>query len=295
MLDHRLFLIRRRATRVGYAARTPRSALRGTAAEVRRMALKRTAVGVSSEPKGASNDVADDAGGAGWAGVVTAEMRLQILMSEHASLTASRSLAWNESFSRGGMFLSSLSGVIVGLALIAQGSGFGDAFVIFAMVLLPIALFIGVTSYVRMGAANYTDAVCVVGMNRIRAGYLEIAPDLERFLVMSPFDDADGIDQTMTSPPGGSRMLQLIAGSPTLVGVLDAVIAGALASLVGLRLGLSTPSIGLMGVVAFIVTIAAHAQYAAQNIRRSVASFLPAFPRPAPRDAAPAEDAPAPR
>jgi hypothetical protein len=259
------------------------------------MALKRTAVGVSSEPKGASNDVADDAGGAGWAGVVTAEMRLQILMSEHASLTASRSLAWNESFSRGGMFLSSLSGVIVGLALIAQGSGFGDAFVIFAMVLLPIALFIGVTSYVRMGAANYTDAVCVVGMNRIRAGYLEIAPDLERFLVMSPFDDADGIDQTMTSPPGGSRMLQLIAGSPTLVGVLDAVIAGALASLVGLRLGLSTPSIGLMGVVAFIVTIAAHAQYAAQNIRRSVASFLPAFPRPAPRDAAPAEDAPAPR
>ena len=251
------------------------------------MTLERTTIGAPSEPQDASPSMV-----AGVAGAVTAEMRLQILMSEHASLTATRSLAWNESFSRAGIFLSSLSGVIVGLALIAQGSGFGDAFVIFAMVLLPVVLFIGVTSYVRMGAANYTDAVCVVGMNRIRAGYLEIAPDLERFLVMSPFDDAEGIDQTMTSPPGGSRVLQFVAGSPTLVGVLDAVVAGALGALVALQLGLSTPLIGLTGIVVFVVTIAAHAQYAAQNIRRSIASFAPSFPRPPRSNAAAAQGPP---
>jgi hypothetical protein len=47
-------------------------------------------------------------------------MRLQILSTEHWSLLASRSLAWNESFSRGGMFLATLSGAIVALALVAQ-------------------------------------------------------------------------------------------------------------------------------------------------------------------------------
>jgi hypothetical protein len=51
---------------------------------------------------------------------VSPQMRLQILSTEHWSLLASRSLAWNESFSRGGMFLATLSGAIVALALVAQ-------------------------------------------------------------------------------------------------------------------------------------------------------------------------------
>jgi len=46
---------------------------------------------------------------------VSPAMRLQILSTEHWSLLASRSLAWNESFSRAGMFLSTLSGAIVAL------------------------------------------------------------------------------------------------------------------------------------------------------------------------------------
>src|SRR5881409_1123072 len=41
---------------------------------------------------------------------VSPAMRLQILSTEHWSLLASRSLAWNESFSRAGMFLTTLTG-----------------------------------------------------------------------------------------------------------------------------------------------------------------------------------------
>ena len=44
-------------------------------------------------------------------------LQLQVLSTEHWSLLASRSLAWNESFARAGMFLSALSGAIVALAL----------------------------------------------------------------------------------------------------------------------------------------------------------------------------------
>ncbi|HEY4748751.1 MAG TPA: hypothetical protein VIH38_14345, partial [Steroidobacteraceae bacterium] len=70
-------------------------------------------------------------------------MRLQILSTEHWSLLASRSLAWNESFSRAGMFLTTLTGAIVALALVAQASAFGEAFTLFALVILPVVLFIG--------------------------------------------------------------------------------------------------------------------------------------------------------
>ena len=132
---------------------------------------------------------------------VSPSMRLQILSTEHWSLLASRSLAWNESFSRAGMFLTTLTGAIVALALVAQASAFGDGFTLFALVNLPIVLFIGVATFMRLGVANYHEALCVVGMNRIRAAYLELAPDLARYFVMSAHDDPRGIGITMGCSP----------------------------------------------------------------------------------------------
>src|SRR2546426_715535 len=106
-------------------------------------------------------------------------MRLQILSTEHWSLLASRSLAWNESFSRAGMFLSTLTGAIVALGLVGGATGFGEAFVLFALVILPVVLFIGLATWIRLGASNYHEALCVIGMNRIRAAYLVITIALE--------------------------------------------------------------------------------------------------------------------
>src|SRR3989442_1874995 len=87
--------------------------------------------------------------GAGQADTVTPAMRLQILSTEHWSLLASRALAWDEAFSRAGMFLTTLTGAIVALALVAQASAFADAFTLFALVILPVLLFIGVEPLVR--------------------------------------------------------------------------------------------------------------------------------------------------
>ena len=47
-------------------------------------------------------------------------LRVQMLATEHWSLLATRSLSWNEAFSRASMFLSLLSGAVVALALVAQ-------------------------------------------------------------------------------------------------------------------------------------------------------------------------------
>src|SRR2546430_2582109 len=80
-------------------------------------------------------------------------LRLQILSTEHWSLLASRSLAWNESFSRAGMFLATISGAIVALALVAQASDFGRGFRLFALAILPVVLFVGVGTVLRRGLA----------------------------------------------------------------------------------------------------------------------------------------------
>src|SRR6476646_5520409 len=62
---------------------------------------------------------------------------LQILSTEHWSLLATRSLSWNESFARAGLFLSVLSATAVALALVGQATGFNDHFTAFALVMLP--------------------------------------------------------------------------------------------------------------------------------------------------------------
>src|SRR2546425_11914439 len=210
-------------------------------------------------------------------------MRLQILSTEHWSLLASRALAWNESFSRAGMFLTTLTGAIVALALVAQASAFGEGFTLFALVILPVVLFIGVATSIRLGASNYHEALCVVGMNRIRAAYLQLAPDLERYFVMSAHDDFPGIGVTMGVQPGGGRgfwLAQMLAGTPTVVAILNAVLVGAILAIAALRIGAPSSTVLLVGAVVFVIAVAAERWYAQRALAKIQAGHRPMFPTP---------------
>ena len=213
-------------------------------------------------------------------GDVPPALRLQILSSEHWSLLASRSLAWNESFSRTGMFLSTLSGAIVALALVAQASAFGEGFTIFALVILPVVLFIGVTTYMRLSGSNYHDVLCVVGMNRIRAAYLEVAPELTRYFVMSAHDDVRGVRLTQGVQPGGGPMqaAHFLAATPVLVVVINGVIGGVIAALLVVRAGAAT-GVGVgFGALGFLVVLGLHSLYARRMIALALHGYQPLFP-----------------
>jgi hypothetical protein len=218
----------------------------------------------------------------GETGPTPVQIRLQILSTEHWSLLASRGLAWNESFSRAGMFLSTLSGSLVALGLIGGIDGFGDAFVVASLVVLPVDLFVGIGTWMRMGATNYHDAIAIVGMNRIRAGYLEIAPELEPFFVMGVHDDAAGVGTTMAVPPGTPPFVHLIAATPTLVMVLNGVVAGAIAAVLLARFGRLDGAPTVLGsVIVAVLVVGSQLQSARRNIRRSQAAINPMFPTPA--------------
>lgn len=209
------------------------------------------------------------------------QVRLQILSTEHWSLLASRGLAWNESFARASMYLSTLSGALVALGLIASVGGLGDAFYVVALVVLPVVLFVGVGTWYRMGATNYHDAIAVAGMNRIRAAYLEIAPDLEPYFVMGVHDDAPGIGITMAVPPGTSPFAHLIAGTPTLIMVLNGVVSGAIVAIALLRLAHAEPALALLvALVTAIAVIAVEFRSARGKIRRGQQALAPMFPTP---------------
>jgi hypothetical protein len=205
-------------------------------------------------------------------------LQLQVLSTEHWSLLASRSLAWNESFSRAGMFLSALSGAIVALALVAQATAFGEGFRIFALVILPVVLFIGLTTLVRLGIANYHDALTVIGMNRIRAAYFERVPEVQRYFVMPGTDDDDAAWRAMGMDPAMPIPLTLMASAPTVIGVVNAVIAASIAAIAALQFGTDTAGALIAGAIGFVVMFAIQVGFGAREALRQRPDFAPMFP-----------------
>ncbi len=205
-------------------------------------------------------------------------VRLQILSTEHWSLLATRSMTWNESFARAQMFLSILSAAVVALALVAQAMQFGEGFEVFALVILPVVCFLGVASFVRLVAANNDEVRWVVGMNRIRAKYLELAPELEDVFVTGHTDDQRGVMVTggwADSP----RLLGLVT-TPAVVGVVDGVVAAVIVFIgADLTTGHAKPlAAALLGGAAFVVWVVCVRAYIARSLWRSTVLPNPTYP-----------------
>ena len=158
-------------------------------------------------------------------------LRVQILATEHWSLLATRSMTYGEVFSRASIFLTVVSASVVALALVAQATDFGDGFYVFALLVLPVVLFIGVATYVRLIDTQIEDAWLVFGMNRLRHAYIEIAPELEPYFVTGLYDDEQGLFETY-GPGADIRLSRLLASTSVLVGMIVAALAGVVGGLV---------------------------------------------------------------
>ena len=191
-------------------------------------------------------------------------LRVQMLATEHWSLLATRSLSWNEAFARAGMFLSLLSGAVVSLALVAQATAFGEGFVLFALLILPVVLFVGLATYVRLLEINNEDYVWVKGMNRLRGAYLEIDPDIARHFVSGATEDAVGIFRTYGATDEDLQRADWFHGfvtTPATIGFVNAMVAAVLAAIVVVQLSMAMVSAAAVGVLVFFVTAAALGYY----------------------------------
>ncbi len=214
----------------------------------------------------------------GDAGPLDDPRALQILTTEHWSLLATRSLSWNESFSRAGLFLSVLSATAVALALVAQATAFGSGFIAFALVMLPVDLFIGLATFTRLDEVNAEDVIWVAGMNRLRRAYDEIRPGLLPFFITGSHDDDAGLERTYGIHRPGSPFLHWLVTMPGMVAVIDAVLAALIVGLILMLPGMSmVPAIGV-GIGVGIVVGAVLALRSRQGIIWLHRAFRPRFP-----------------
>jgi hypothetical protein len=211
---------------------------------------------------------------------VTDAVRVQILATEHWSLLATRSMTWNEVFSRASMFITVLSAAVVALALVAQATAFGPGFRVFALLVLPIVLLVGVATVIRLGDANSDDFGLVIGMNRLRHAYLELAPELEPYFMTAHHDDeasvmlSYGLNQRF-------RLSRFLAGTPNLVAAITIVVAGVLAALIADTLGAPDVVDVVVGVVTALAAAAAFGMLAFRTIAAGLRAHHPRFPQKA--------------
>ena len=205
---------------------------------------------------------------------------LQILTTEHWSLLTARTLAYNEAFTRGGMFLSFLSTSFVALALASSAMSFERPFLIIAAVVLGFDLIIGLTTYGRIIGANQDDMRAVHGMSRLRHGYTQIAPIVTPYFTTGVNDDMRGIMMSYGSPPksGIGMFLYGLTTSGGMISLIVSLVAGVLAGVLMLLFGAGGDLALIVGIGGTVVAFAAITGLSSGTVARRQADLDTLFP-----------------
>ena len=216
---------------------------------------------------------------------------ISILSTEHWSLLTSRSLAYNEAFTRGGMFLSFLSMSFVALALFSSAMSFGDEFLTVAAVVLAFDLLIGLVTYGRIIGANEDDMRAVHGMARIRHAYTEIAPLVAPYFTSPTHDDPAGIGLAYgnqeTSFPG--VLWYGLTTSGGMIGLILSLVGGVEAAVLALLFGIEGGAALLVGIGGAIVVFGLLVGFSVGRVPAAQRQLPVMFPTPTERDPASAE------
>lgn len=214
---------------------------------------------------------------------LTDQRVVQILSTEHWSLLSSRSLAYNEAFTRGGLFLTFLSMSFVALALFSSAMSFGDDFLIVAAVVLAFDFIIGLMTYGRILGANVDDLRAVHGMARIRHAYTQIAPVTTPYFTAGTHDDMDGVMLTYGAPPTGGigDLLYGLTTSGGMIGVITCMVGGVFVAVAALLIGVSGGWAVAAGIVGTAVILAVTMAATVGAVPRQQATLEVLFPTPA--------------
>src|SRR5258708_16951137 len=160
---------------------------------------------------------------------------VSIMTTEHYTLQTGRSMTIAEANGRSSLFVGDVSSGLVALAFVGQLSHLGTAFFVFSLVVIPTLFFMGLITFERVLQSGSADIIYAHGINRIRHLYLEYAPQLQPYFILSSHDDTS-LPMENLGPMHRSRW-QVFLSMAGMMAVLNSVLVG---SFVGLLLAAFT-------------------------------------------------------
>ena len=183
---------------------------------------------------------------------------VSIITTEHYNLQTGRSMTISEANGRSSLFVGAVSSGLIALTFVGQISHLGTAFFVFSLVVIPTLVFMGLITFERVLQSGSTDFMFARGINRIRHLYLEYAPQLQPYFILSAHDDRG---ETLSHEEMSTSWVQVFFNVAGMIAVINSVLIG---SFVGLLLAMfSLPLLVCTsaGVVAFLVSEVIHQRY----------------------------------
>jgi hypothetical protein len=197
---------------------------------------------------------------------------VDILTTEHWSLLSTRNLGYQEMFGRTTIFVATVSGSVVALALLGEATAFGRQTLWLALLLIAVAVFVGIATFARCLAINRDDARCVKAMDLLRKAYVQMVPGVGPFLMVSRKVTGDPAVLGHGSHQRVANLGQSLTTTSSVVATLTAALAGALASDVGALCGTRPVSFIAVGVAVSLLVGGLQLGCAARFRRRSAES-----------------------
>jgi hypothetical protein len=207
----------------------------------------------------------------------------EVLSDEYSVLMSALSSAWSASLTRTSIFIYSLSAAGVTLGFVARGGGLDQApFRTLALVVLPLVLFLGIATFVRLVQVQRESVIYVTGMNRIRYFFQEMAPASRPYFVLPANDDEAALYRSigtgMNRRPPRHSLLYLVVQTQGIVGVLAGAVAAAFGGLAAAPAGAGLAWV--VAAVAFAGTVAALFTYWQRSLGTLRAAIRPIHPTP---------------
>jgi len=199
-----------------------------------------------------------------------------MMTTEHYTLQSAQAQEVSDINGRSSLFIGAVSSTLIALAFVGQISHLGTAFFVFSLVLFPSLFFMGLVTFEWVLQATNTIIIYARGINRIRHLYLEYAPQMQPYFILSSHDDTGSVLGAV-----GIRRSpwQVFFAPPGMIAVINSVILGVF---VGLLLnGLFTLSLLVCtsaGVVTFLVSIGMHLRYYWEQVKRRERNLPVRFP-----------------
>lgn len=199
---------------------------------------------------------------------------LTALTTEHFALQSTRSATITESLGRSTIYLGSLSASLVALALIAQGERTIDDVRLSAFLILPVLVFLGTATFVRILETGIEDAICAQAINRIRHYYLELAGEHSRYFLLGGHDDLEGTLANMGIIASPWRPFFSVA---SVIAVINSMVASALVG-VSLDALVPRPIALIAALVVVAIAVAVHYRLGSRRFFRALDGIEPIFP-----------------
>lgn len=207
----------------------------------------------------------------------------EALRNEYGLLATMLATVWYASLFRVSLLLGVVSAIGVALGFAAQaGGGVGSRFSVFALVALPLALFLAVATFIRSVELQREAWLYITGMNRIRHAIAEAVPATLPYFVLPVYDDALGVYRSQGSGirlrPPRPRLMFAIAQTQGIVAVIAAAVAGIIGGIA--TSWFDSDLAWVVAALAFVLVLTALLVYWSRSFGELQKAIRPMFPTP---------------